>query len=405
MMIGDRATLSSVRIGYLDMFSGVSGDMLLGACLDAGVELGQLEAALASLTLDGVELKTEVVSRHGINATLCHVDVPDRVEQRSLPEIIERIENAKLGAPVTDRAQQVFERLGQAEAKVHGTTLDEVHFHEVGALDAIVDIVGTVWCLQSLGVGLLHASPFTLGSGWTGSSHGRLPLPPPAVMELVRGWQVRESAVQAELTTPTGAALVTTLASAQGLPPDFVPDHVGYGAGTREFDEQPNLLRLIIGNSREPAQQLALVECDLDDLEPRFFGPLADRLYGVGAVEVHWVPVQMKKRRPGVTVRLLAPHEAVDATTEVLFNETTTLGVRYWNVARHTLARESIEVETSFGRVAVKRVRRRDGRVELRPEFDACRAIAEARGVAVRDVVAALTAELARLEPDPDLAV
>ncbi len=405
MTAGVETTLGSMRVGYLDMFSGVSGDMLLGACLDAGVELERLKAALEPLALDGVGLTTEIVSRHGINATLCHVDVPDRVEHRSLTEIIERIENAKLGAPVTDRARQVFERLGQAEAKVHGTTIDEVQFHEVGALDAIVDIVGAVWCLESLGIETLHASPFTLGSGWIETSHGRLPVPPPAVMELIQGWQVRDSAVRAELTTPTGAALVTTLASTQGLPPDFVPDYVGYGAGTRELDEQPNLLRLVVGDSREGAQQLSVVECDLDDLEPRFFGPLADRLYAAGAVEVHWVPVQMKKQRPGVTVRLLAPHEAVDATSEVLFNETTTLGVRYWGVARHTLARESIELDTSFGRVAVKRVRRRDGRVELRPEFDACRTIAEARGVAVRDVVAALTAELARLEPDPDLEV
>ncbi len=404
MAIGG-ATLGSMRVGYLDMFSGVSGDMLLGACLDAGVELEQLQAALEPLALDGVTLRTETVSRHGITATLCHVEVPDSALRRSLTEIIERIESANLSATVTDVARQVFERLGHAEAKVHGTTIDEVHFHEVGALDAIVDIVGSVWCLESLGVGALHASPFTLGSGWVETSHGRLPVPPPAVMELVQGWQIRDSAVPVELTTPTGAALVTTLARVQGLPLDFVPDHVGYGAGTRELEEQPNLLRLVVGDCREPAQQLAVVESDLDDLEPRLFGPLADRLYAAGAVEVHWVPVQMKKQRPGVTVRLLAPHEAIDATTEVLFNETTTLGVRYWSVARYTLARESIEVDTSFGPVAVKRVRRRDGRVELRPEFDACRAIAEARGVSVRDVVAALTAELARLEPDPDLEV
>ncbi len=404
MAIGG-ATLGSMRVGYLDMFSGVSGDMLLGACLDAGVELEQLEAALEPLALDGVKLRTETVSRHSINATLCHVEVPDSAPHRSLTEIIERIENAGLGATVADAARQVFERLGHAEAKVHGTTIDEVHFHEAGALDAIVDIVGAVWCFETLGIGALHASRFTLGSGWIETSHGRLPVPPPAVMELVQGWQIRDSAVPFELTTPTGAALVTTLAHAQGLPLDFVPDHVGYGAGTRELEEQPNLLRLVVGDSREPAEQLTVVECDLDDLEPRLFGPLADRLYAAGAVEVHWVPVQMKKQRPGVTVRLLAPHEAIDATTEVLFNETTTLGIRYWSVTRYTLARESIEVDTSFGPVAVKRVRRRDGRVELRPEFDACRAIAETHGVAVRDVVAALTAELARLEPDPDLEV
>ena len=200
----------------------------------------------------------------------------------------------------------MFEALAGAEAKVHDTTPDRIHFHEVGALDAIVDVVGGVWCLERLGVERVHASPFTLGSGWVEAAHGTLPVPPPAVLELVAGWPLAESRIAAELTTPTGAALVTTLAEGRGIPAGFVPSGVGYGAGTRELEMQPNLLRIVVGESAALDDQVAIVECDLDDLSPQLFEPLAERLYAAGAVEVHWMPVQMKKQRPGVTVRALA---------------------------------------------------------------------------------------------------
>ena len=383
-----------MRVAYLDMFSGVSGDMLLGACLDAGVPLADLEGALALLDLDGVRLSTERVERHGIAATRCVVEVPDASGERGLGEILTLIEDARLPARVRSRARRVFEALAGAEAKVHDTTPDRVHFHEVGALDAIVDVVGGVWCMERLEVERIHASAFALGRGWVAAEHGNLPVPPPAVLELVRGWPVTESRVAAELTTPTGAALVTTLADGRGLPADFVPTRVGYGAGTRELTEQPNLLRIVIGTSAAPEEQLAVIECDLDDLSPQLFEPLAERLYEAGAVEVHWIPVQMKKQRPGVTVRALAPLPVVERLGEALFEETTTIGFRWWPVSRQTLAREAGEVETSLGTVAVKRVRRPDGRWETRPEYESSREIARRLGRPVRDVLAALSAEL-----------
>jgi len=383
-----------MRVAYLDMFSGVSGDMLLGACLDAGVPLPELEEALALLRLEGVRLSTERVERHGIAATRCVVDVPDASGERGLREILALIEVAKLPARVQSGARRVFEALAGAEAKVHDTTPDRVHFHEVGALDAIVDVVGGVWCLERLGVERIHASAFALGHGWAAAEHGNLPVPPPAVLELVTGWPVAESRVAAELTTPTGAAMVTTLAEGRGLPADFVPERIGYGAGTREFSEQPNLLRIVIGSSILPAEELAVVECDLDDLSPQLFEPLAERLYEAGAVEVHWMPVQMKKQRPGVTVHALAPLPALERVGAALFAETTTIGFRWWPVSRFTLAREQGEAETSLGPVAVKRVRRPDGRWETRPEYESSREIARRLGRPVRDVLAALTAEL-----------
>ncbi|HET6639279.1 MAG TPA: LarC family nickel insertion protein, partial [Gemmatimonadota bacterium] len=273
-----------------------------------------------------------------------------------------------------------------------------IHFHEVGALDAIVDVVGGVWCLERLGIERVHASAFTLGSGWVDAAHGTLPVPPPAVLELVAGWSLAESKVAAELTTPTGAALVTTLAEGRGIPDGFVPAVVGYGAGTRELEMQPNLLRIVIGDSASSDEEIAILECDLDDLSPQLFEPLAEGLYAAGAVEVHWSPVQMKKQRPGVTVRVLGPTSTVERLGEVLFAETTTLGFRWWPVSRVTLARETGEAVTSLGSVAVKRVRRRDGSWEVRPEYESCREIARRLERPVRDVLAALTAEL---NPEP----
>lgn len=383
-----------MRIAYLDMFSGVSGDMLLGACLDAGVSLEDLREAIEPLKLEGIRLAAEKIERHGIAATRCVVEVPDSSHHRHLEEIAGIIEAAGLPDRVAERAVRVFERLAAAEAAVHDTTPEEVHFHEVGALDALVDIVGSVWCLERLGIERLHASRFTLGRGWTDAAHGRLPVPPPAVLELVAGWPVAEGEVEAELTTPTGAALVTTLAEGRGLPAGFVPGTTAYGAGTRDLPGQPNLLRLVIGSTAEGTEEMAIVECDLDDLSPQLFEPLAEGLYAAGAREVHWTAVHMKKNRPGVTVRALVDLPRVPEIGRALFRETTTLGYRYWPVARETLEREQAEIETSWGIVAVKRVRRWDGKLEIRPEYDACRRLAHARGVPLRDVMAALAAEL-----------
>lgn len=384
-----------MRTAYLDMFSGVAGDMLLGACLDAGVALDELREALEPLELDGVTLAAERVERHGIGATRCLVEVPDRAGHRAAREILDRIEGAGLPDPVALRAAEVFRRMAAAEAKVHDTTPDEVHFHEVGALDAIVDVVGGVWCLDRLGIERLHASPFTLGRGWVEAAHGTLPVPAPAVLELVAGWPVVEGRAPVELTTPTGAALVTTLAEGRGVPADFVVEATAYGAATRELEEQPNVLRLVVGTVAAGAESLAVVECDVDDLDPRLLEPTADALVAAGAREVHWIPVQMKKRRAGVTIKALVPVPAVGEVGEALFRETTTIGYRWWPVAREILAREIVEIETSYGRVAVKRIHRRDGTREARPEYDDCRRIATERGLPTRVIVDAIEAELA----------
>lgn len=376
------------------MFSGVSGDMLLGACLDAGVRVSELQEALSPLGLKGVRLASEAVERHGIAATRCRVDVQDVQGHRRLAEILEVIERADLQPSVAERSVAVFERLAAAEGEVHGSSPEDVRFHEVGALDAIVDVVGGVWCLERLGIEEIYASRFTVGRGWIDGSHGRLPVPAPAVMELVQGWPIVEADVDAELTTPTGAAMVTELADGRGMPADFVPETVGYGAGSREFDQRPNLLRLVIGTTADRRETLSVVECDLDDLSPQLFEPLAEALYAAGAREVHWVPVQMKKQRPGVTVRALVPTPWVPDVGRALTRETTSIGYRFWAVGRETVERETVEIETSWGPVAAKRVRKWDGGWEVRPEYDACRSIARRLNLPVRDVMRSLWIEL-----------
>lgn len=368
--------------------------MLLGACLDAGVPLDGLEEVVAALELSEVSLSCEKVQRSGIAGSKCHVTIEETSRAARLPEILERIDSAGLSPAVTSASRRVFQRLGEAEAEVHGTVVEQVHFHEVGAADAIVDIVGGVWCLEYLGVSGVRLSQFTLGGGWTESVHGRLPVPPPAVMSLVAGWPVSEGPIEAELTTPTGAAIATTIADGVGLPVDFVPEKVGYGAGNYDFAEQPNLLRLVLGQAAQATEQLVVVECEIDDMSLNLFEPLAEALFGAGARDVHWVPIQMKKMRPAISVRVLAPRSALGEIGETLFRETPTLGYRYWSVGRETLAREQIEVDTSLGRVGVKKVRRRDGSWELRPEYEACRVLAAARGESVRDVFRTLVAEL-----------
>lgn len=387
-----------MRIAWIDMFSGVSGDMLLGAWLDLGLPLDELSAALEPLGLTGVRLGRERVERHGIGATRCVVEVPDSAHDRTLPEILEILAGGGLSDTVRERAGRVFHRLAEAEAKIHDTTPEQVHFHEVGAMDAIVDVVGTCWAVERLGIDRIHASAFALGRGWVRAAHGTLPVPAPAVLELVAGWPVTDGRAEAELTTPTGAALVTALATGRGLPADFTPAATGYGAGTRELTEQPNLVRVVLGESAG-GEGLVVLECDLDDLSPQLYEPLAEALQAAGARDVLWVPVQMKKRRPGVTVRALVPRERLDAAGRALFQESTTIGYRWWPVERAVLPREAAEIDTAFGRVAVKRVRRPDGRWELRPEYESCRRIAAERGLAVRDVHRALEGELA---PPPD---
>ncbi len=378
---------------YLDCASGASGDMLLGALLDLGLPVEDLRAALAGLLPEGVRLTTARVLRSGISAT--HFVVDDeagrsgtRHEHRGLADIKTRIGRTTLPDEVKRRSCALFDRLGHVEADIHAIPVERVHFHEVGALDSIVDIVGAVWALDRLGVTRVVASPLNTGSGTVATAHGRLPVPAPATLRLLEGVPVYSSGVDMELLTPTGALLVTGYADAYGPLPPVRVVKTGYGAGSKDLPGTANVLRAVLAEeaSGGDAMRVIVLECNIDDMNPQFFGGVMDRLYGAGALDVCYVPVQMKKNRPGTMVTIVAPVARRDALLEVLFRETTTIGVRYHEADRACLERDWVEVSTPFGAVRIKIARRNGAVVNAAPEYDDCAARAAVHGVSVKDV-------------------
>ena len=413
---------SGVSTLYLDCFSGVSGDMFTGALLDLGVPFARLKKVLAGLPLEGYEVRVEPVERGGLAATRFVVDVQSGREHggkhghehdhgagqahshahRGLPEIERILAAAAIPAPVRALALKVVRRLADAEARVHRIPVADVHLHEVGAVDAIVDIVAGAACLHLLGVERVECSPLPLGGGTVSAEHGMLPVPAPATLELVRGVPVRPGPVEAELVTPTGAALVTTVAKRFGPPPAMTIDKVGHGAGSREFAGHANVLRAWWGRLDEAAAHtdLTVLEASLDDLNPQVYGYLLGRLLDTGALDVYYTPVQMKKNRPGTLVTVLARPQNLAALEEVLFEETSTLGVRSWTAARRELERRTATVSTPFGKIPVKVAG--DGRriLHAAPEYDACALAARRHRVPLKQVQqAALKALPARLQP------
>jgi pyridinium-3,5-bisthiocarboxylic acid mononucleotide nickel chelatase len=392
------------RIAYLDCFAGISGDMLLGGLLDAGLGLDALRAELARLGVEGWSLRSERVTRAGIAATQAHVDLAESPQpHRRLPDILALIERSTLDARDKRDAATVFERLADAEAGVHGVEREAIDFHEVGALDAIVDIVGCVVGLRLLGIERLYCSPLPAGGGTARSAHGVLPVPAPATLELIAMAQAPLAGSTGdramEMVTPTGAALVTTLAAFER--PAMQVTAVGYGAGGRDPEGWPNALRLWLGEAIDQARPtMLLVETNIDDMNPEIYGYVQERLFEAGAADVWFQPIQMKKNRPGVMLSVLCAAEREDAIAGVLLRETSTLGVRVSTAWRHEAERESFEFESSIGPAAVK-VKRLPGEApRVAPEYEACRRIAEERGMALSEVYRLVEREaLARLQP------
>jgi pyridinium-3,5-bisthiocarboxylic acid mononucleotide nickel chelatase len=382
-----------MKIAYFDCFSGISGDMVLGALVDAGAALDRLEAELARLPVSGWKITAEKVRRGAVAATQVRVEAGERHPHRSLAEILKLIEAADFPARIAARATTIFRRLGEAEAKVHGIALDAVHFHEVGAVDAIVDIVGTAIGFELLGIDSFAASPLNLGGGRIVAAHGALPVPAPATAELVRGLACYSTGIERELVTPTGAAIVAGLAAESGPLPRMTIEAVGWGAGSAELPEQPNVLRLFLGEAASERAApwdapVAVLEANVDDMNPQLYGYFVERAMAAGALDVFTAPVQMKKNRPGELLTVLCEPAAAERLVALIFRETTTIGVRFHEARRRTLERESVAVETPLGRVRVK-VARVNGRIEnVAPEYDDCRRIAEEKGVPLKQVLA-----------------
>jgi hypothetical protein len=379
-----------MTLAYFDCFSGISGDMTLGALVDAGLSLEVLRAELAKLSLSGYTLSSEKVRRSGLSATKVHVVLDDKKQPaRHLSDIQKIINGSSLSPVIQQKSLAIFHRLAEVEAKVHGTTPDRVHFHEVGAVDALVDIVGTVIGLERLGITEIIGSPVNVGSGTVHTAHGKLPVPAPATVELLRNIPLYSSAITFELTTPTGAALISTLASSFGPLPQMKVRSIAYGAGNKDLPGQPNVLRLMIGELLPMYDEdtSTLIETNIDDMNPQLYDHLIEKLLAQGAQDVYLTPIIMKKGRPGILLSILTNRLQSDAMLDILFRETTSIGVRIGETGRKKLQREVRQVETAYGTVRVKVSRRGDEIMTVTPEYDDCRRIADVKKVSVKEVM------------------
>ena len=382
-------------IAYFDCFSGISGDMTLGAFIDLGVPVEWLTEQLARLPLAGFDICVDTVSRNGITAKSVQVRVEDDTTSRDHAQIRSLIANSPLSSNIKQMSRDIFERIAQAEAVIHGCTVDQVHFHEVGGIDAIVDIVGTAICMDYLGIKTIIASHIPLGKGFVSCDHGTLPVPAPATLGILKGVPVYGTKIPHELVTPTGAAILVTLAESYGELPEMIIEKTGYGAGKRDIESIPNLLRVIIGTGvwDDTGQRSALhkdtvvvLETCIDDMNPEVFGFLMDRLFEHGALDVYWIPVFMKKNRPGTLVQVLCRRDLKEVLIDCILSETSTLGIRYYDAKRCMLTRESVMMKTEYGEIQVKRITEPGGSVRIVPEYEVCKTIALEKKLPIRRV-------------------
>lgn len=378
-----------MKIAYFDCPSGISGDMTLGALADSGVDLAAMQAGIDSLGLPNVQLVAEEVKRHGFRGLKVHVRHEPEQAHRHLHHIVEKIDaSGVLTSAQKDLARRIFTRLGEAEAKVHGTTIRKVHFHEVGAVDSIADIVGSAVGLTLLEVDRIVCSPIPTGTGFLEIEHGRVSIPAPATTELLKGIPLAPSICTCELTTPTGAAIVATVADEFGPLPPMKMQTIGLGAGDRDMKEQANLLRLIIGEAEQNiiSDQVWVLETNLDDVSGEIVGHCTAKLFEAGALDVYTTSIQMKKNRPGVLLSVLCGPDLVPKMEKIIFKETGTLGIRRWPASRHKLERRPHSVETPWGTIAGKLAVLSDGSASFSPEFESCRRIATEQNLPLKDV-------------------
>jgi len=381
-----------MKLAYFDCFSGISGDMTLGALVYAGCAVEHLRAELCGLQVPGWELTAEKVWKNGMAATYVKVKTEDQQKHRSLNDILEILQKSQLAQQVRDRSAAIFTKLGEAEARVHDVSLEKIHFHEVGAVDAIVDIVGACVGFHALGIEQFVCSALNVGGGTVKMAHGVLPVPAPATANLLQGKPTYSNGVQKELVTPTGAAIVATLCDSFGPQPPMSVSSIGYGAGTADLEGQPNVVRIMIGVAAEKTvagfdEEIAVIEANLDDMNPQIYGYFLEKALAAGALDVYTTPVQMKKNRPGTLLTVLCNPQDTDALMSLIFAETTTFGARTYRAQRRTLPRDFVNVATAFGDVRIK-VSRVNGRIlHVAPEYDDCRKLAVEKNVPLQRVI------------------
>lgn len=393
-----------MKIAYLDCFSGISGDMFLGALLDSGFSFDELAERLATLPLKGYRLEAAHEGRKHIFGTRFVVILENEKQPaRGLREIREIIKKSEFTDTVKAKSIRIFENLARVEGSVHNLPADEVHFHEIGAVDSIIDIVGAVYGIERLGIQALLVSPLPLGSGFVGSSHGRIPLPAPATAALLKDIPVFDSGLSYEMVTPTGAALVKGLAESFGQMPPMVIHDIGYGVGKRDLPDRPNLARILIGEQGEETtgDTVVILETNLDDNSPEILGYLMERLFDAGGLDVVFFPVQMKKGRPGVQIQVIGRPDHKDVLMEILFKESTTLGIRFRYSQRKVLTRSLEEVESPWGRIKVKKSVNSDGSPSFLPEYEVCREIALKNNLPLKEIFLWVMGLNRQVDPDP----
>ena len=378
-----------MKTAYLDCFSGVSGDMFLGSLLDSGLPFHELRERLLTLPISGYQIEIKREARNQIFGTRFLVSLDKgRNDHRGLRAIREVINQGDLSETVKEKSIQIFESLAKVEGKIHNRPPEEIHFHEVGAVDSIIDIVGTVYALECLNIGSLCVSQLPLGSGFVMTAHGKIPVPAPATIALLKGVPVFEAGIPYEMVTPTGAALVKGLATSFGSMPPMVVQEIGYGVGTRDLPDRPNLLRILIGEdqSTKTVDTVVVLETNVDDIAPEWLGYLMDRLFDAGALDVVFFPVQMKKNRPGVQIQVIGRPDKKELLMEIMVRESATLGIRFRYSQRRVLPRSFSEVDSPWGKIKVKKVMLEKGPSILVPEYDVCKEIASRNNIPLREV-------------------
>lgn len=376
-----------MKIAYFDCFAGISGDMFLGALIDLGLSPKYLEKELKKLDIPDFKLVVKSVKKNGISGVGVEVITKDK-EERNLNDIFKIIDKSSLAKDIKEQSKKVFKRLSDAENKVHKEKKGERHFHELGMLDTIVDVVGALIGIKKLGIKKIYSSPLHVGSGFVKCSHGTLPVPSPATAELIRGVPTYGRDVKGELVTPTGAVLITSLAESFGAMPQMKVEKTGYGAGARSLTI-PNLLRVIIGEVQSDYEQdtMSLIQTNIDDMNPQIYDYLFEELFKKGALDVWLAPIQMKKNRPAVGLNVLADKKDVDSLCDIIFAETTTIGVRISEVSRKRLSREEKIVNTKYGKVRVKISKAGQSIKNITPGYDDCKKLAKKLNIPLKDVI------------------
>ncbi len=372
---------------YFDCFSGISGDMILGALIDLGVDAEKWKSELNKIPVKGYEIEISKKQKNSIWGTDVNIIIDDHYSHRHLEDLLKIVDESGLSENIKTKAKNIFYKIAEAEAKIHNQPIDEVHFHEIGALDTIIDVLGSLILLEMLEVAEIYSSPLPLGSGFVNTAHGTIPVPAPATLEILRGIPVYKDGREGELVTPTGAAIISTVANfVQELPPIRV-DKIGYGCGKKDFSF-PNLLRVYVGELVESTvkERNIVLETNIDDMNPQIFGYLVEKLFKEGALDVFLTPVYMKKGRPGILLSVIAPLVMEERLSEVIFRETTTLGIRKIYVDKKIMPREIKEIETKWGKVRIK-VANINGIRKAYPEYEDCKSIAERENIPLKDVI------------------